>query len=68
MAKNSQHRNLAKMSKQAQYYWRHRDEILKKHAELAKNPEYLEHKRKISLKSYYKRKEEKNANTKNKVR
>lgn len=56
------------MSKQAQYYWRHRDEILKKHAELAKNPEYLEHKRKISLKSYYKRKEEKNANTKNKVR
>lgn len=45
---------------QRAYYWRHREKILAQHAELAKNPEYRKHKAQISLKSYYKRKSEKN--------
>jgi hypothetical protein len=45
---------------QRAYYWRHREKILALHAERAKDPEYKKHKAEISLKSYYKRKEEKN--------
>lgn len=52
---------------QKAYYWRHRKKILARHAERAKDPEYKKHRAEISLKSYYKRKEEKNARTKDKV-
>lgn len=45
---------------QRAYYWRHREKILALRAERAKDPEYRKHKAQISLKSYYKRKEEKN--------
>ena len=45
---------------QKAYYWRNREKILARHAERAKDPEYKKHKSEISLKSYYKRKEEKN--------
>ena len=48
---------------QINYYWRHREEILKKEAKKRKNPEYRKYKAKLSLKSYHKRKEEKNART-----
>lgn len=52
---------------QIAYYWRHREDILARHAERTKDPEYKKHRAEISLKSYYKRKEEKNARTKDKV-
>ena len=49
------------------YYWRHRENILAKLAEKRKDETYRKRKAAMSLKSYYKRKEEKNAGTKNKV-
>lgn len=59
---------MEKYKNQKTYYWRHRDEILKKNAEKRKDPKEIEKRRKIALKSYYKRKEKKNAATENKVR
>ncbi len=56
-----------KYKNQRAYYWRHRDKILKKHAKLAKSAKYRKHRVEISLKSYYKRKEEKNARTENEI-
>lgn len=44
---------------QYDYYWRHREQILAKLAERAKDPEYKKHRADISKKSYHKRKEEK---------
>lgn len=49
------------------YYWRHREDILAKLAEKRKDETYRKRKAAMSLKSYYKRKEEKNAGTKNQV-
>jgi len=59
MVNNSQHPDMDKMSKQIRYYWRHREQILKKNAKLAKDPEYRKKRQQIALKSYYKRKAEK---------
>lgn len=56
---------MANNTNQKAYYWRHRDEILAKLAKKRKNKAYRKHKAEISLKSYYKRKEEKNARTEN---
>lgn len=56
-----------KNKNQRAYYWRHRDKILKKRAKLAKKASYRKHRAQISLKSYYKRKEEKNARTENQI-
>ena len=56
-----------KYKNQRKYYWEHREQILQKHAELAKDPEYRKHRVEISMKSYYKRKEEKYANTENQI-
>jgi len=47
-----------KYKNQRAYYWRHREKILKKNAEKAKDPEYRTHRAKIAIKSYRKRKEE----------
>lgn len=52
---------------QSLYYWRHREDILAKLAEKRKDEEYRKRKAAMSLKSYYKRKEEKYAGTENKV-
>lgn len=49
------------------YYWRHREDILAKLAEKRKDETYRKRKAAMALKSYYKRKEEKNAGTKNQV-
>ena len=54
-----------KYKNQRAYYWNHREQILAKNAEKAKNPEYRKHRTQISLKSYFKRKEEKNARPEN---
>lgn len=59
MKNNSQLQNTDNLSKQSRYYWKHREEIRKKRANLSKNPEYRKHRAEIALKSYYKRKEEK---------
>lgn len=53
---------------QRAYYWRHRKDILKKLAEKRANPEYRKRANEIALRSYYKRKEEKNARPENQVR
>lgn len=53
---------------QRAYYWRHRKDILKKLAAKRAEPEYHKRANEIALKSYYKRKEEKNAGTENQVR
>lgn len=53
---------------QRAYYWRHRKDILKKLAAKRADPEYHKRANEIALKSYYKRKEEKNAGTENQVR
>lgn len=52
---------------QLQYYQRHKKQILAKLKKLAKNPEWRKHRAQIALKSYYKRKEEKNARTENQI-
>lgn len=56
-----------KYKNQRAYYWNHREQILAKNAEKAKNPEYRKHRTQISLKSYFKRKEEKNARPENQI-
>ena len=56
-----------KYKNQRAYYWRHRQDILDKIAEKRKDPEYRKHRTQVSLKSYYKRKEKKNAGTENEV-
>lgn len=50
------------MKNQAQinYYWRHRENILDKLAEKRRDPEYRYYKAQLALKSYYKRKGERN--------
>jgi tripartite-type tricarboxylate transporter receptor subunit TctC len=52
---------------QLQYYQRHKKQILAKLKKLAKNPEWRKHRAQIALKSYYKRKEEKNARPENQI-
>lgn len=56
-----------KYKNQIMYYWNHREQILAKNAEKAKDPEYRKHRTQISLKSYYKRKEEKNDRTEDQI-
>ena len=50
---------MKKTNPQRDYYWRYREQILKKNAKLAKDPEYRKKRQQIALKSYYKRKAEK---------
>lgn len=52
---------------QRAYYWRHRKDILKKLKAKRADPEYHKRANEIALKSYYKRKEEKNARAENQV-
>lgn len=64
MKNNSRPANMDNLTKQARYYWKHKDELQEKRKNLYKNPEYRKHRAEISLKSYYKRKEEKCQNKK----
>lgn len=65
--KTCSNQNMDNVSPQARYYWRHRDKILAKNAKKAKSLKYRKHRTEISKKSYYKRKEEKNARPENQI-